>query len=163
MEPPVGVDQVGAGRRGREGFRDALQLLQRRHGPHFDVRSPLTVPRSLQGRPVVLQAGWSGHGRDFAARWAELVFTGDPGIEVARGHYAEQKARIAEFGRDPASVRICPMAYPLRSLRPPRIVVRRSSLRQRRPECPAAAGHARMPLAYFRGRFGRLSVHGIDA
>ena len=45
---------------------------------------PLTVPRSPQGRPVLLQAGSSGRGRDFAARWAELIFTGDPGIDVAR-------------------------------------------------------------------------------
>ncbi|MER5915165.1 LLM class flavin-dependent oxidoreductase [Streptomyces sp. NPDC001982] len=81
------------------------------HGAHFDVRGPLTVPRSPQGHPVLLQAGSSGRGRDFAARWAELIFTGDPGIEVARNHYAEQKARIAEFGRDPGAVKICPMAY----------------------------------------------------
>ena len=81
------------------------------HGTHFDVRGPLTVPRSPQGRPVVLQAGSSGRGRDFAARWAELIFTGDPNIDIARNHYADQKKRIAEFGRDPDAVKICPMAY----------------------------------------------------
>jgi FMN-dependent oxidoreductase (nitrilotriacetate monooxygenase family) len=47
-------------------------------GKWFSVRGPLTVPRSSQGRPVLLQAGSSGRGRDFAARWAELVFSGDP-------------------------------------------------------------------------------------
>jgi FMN-dependent oxidoreductase (nitrilotriacetate monooxygenase family) len=81
------------------------------HSKHFDVRGPLTVPRSPQGRPVILQAGSSGRGRDFASRWAELIFTGDPGIEVARSHYADQKKRIADIGRDPGKVRICPMAY----------------------------------------------------
>lgn len=81
------------------------------HGEHFDVRGPLTVPRSPQGRPVILQAGSSGRGRDFASRWAELIFTGDPGIEVARNHYADQKKRIADIGRDADEVRICPMAY----------------------------------------------------
>ena len=70
-------------------------------GEWFEVRGPLTVPRSPQGRPVLLQAGSSGRGRDFAARWAELIFTGDPGIEVARAHYKDQKERIAELGRDP--------------------------------------------------------------
>ncbi|MCV7410690.1 monooxygenase [Mycobacterium florentinum] len=80
-------------------------------GQYFSVRGPLTVPRTPQGRPVIIQAGSSGRGREFASRWAELIFTGDPGIEVARSHYADQKERIAEAGRDPASVRICPMAY----------------------------------------------------
>src|SRR4029079_16701393 len=80
-------------------------------GEWFDVRGPLTVPRSPQGRPVLLQAGSSGRGRDFAARWAELIFTGDPGIEVARSHYKDQKQRSSDAGRDPAAVRICPMAY----------------------------------------------------
>ncbi|HUJ64744.1 MAG TPA: hypothetical protein VLX59_04335 [Acidimicrobiales bacterium] len=68
------------------------------------MRGPLTVPRVSQGRPVLLQAGSSGRGRDFAARWAELIFTGDPGIAVARSHYEDQKAQIAPLGRDPQSV-----------------------------------------------------------
>jgi FMN-dependent oxidoreductase (nitrilotriacetate monooxygenase family) len=80
-------------------------------GDWFKVRGPLTVPRTPQGRPVLLQAGSSGRGRDFAARWAELIFTGDPGIEVARSHYKDQKDRIAELGRDPETVKMCPMAY----------------------------------------------------
>jgi FMN-dependent oxidoreductase (nitrilotriacetate monooxygenase family) len=80
-------------------------------GDWFKVRGPLTVPRTPQGRPVLLQAGSSGRGRDFAARWAELIFTGDPGLEVARSHYKDQKDRIAELGRDPETVKMCPMAY----------------------------------------------------
>jgi FMN-dependent oxidoreductase (nitrilotriacetate monooxygenase family) len=80
-------------------------------GEYFDVRGPLTVPRSPQGRPVIIQAGSSGRGRDFASRWAELIFTGDPGVEIARDHYRDQKERIAAAGRDPDGVKICPMVY----------------------------------------------------
>ena len=80
-------------------------------GDYFRVRGPLTVPRSPQGRPVLLQAGSSGRGRDFAARWAELIFTGDPDIAIARSHYKDQKDRIAEGGRDPGGVKMCPMTY----------------------------------------------------
>lgn len=80
-------------------------------GDWFTVRGPLTVPRCPQGRPVLLQAGSSGRGREFAARWAELVFTGDPDIDIARSHYKDQKERVAEAGRDPASVKMLPMVY----------------------------------------------------
>ncbi|HYA69304.1 MAG TPA: LLM class flavin-dependent oxidoreductase [Acidimicrobiales bacterium] len=80
-------------------------------GTWYSVRGPLTVPRCPQGRPVLLQAGSSGRGRVFAARWAELIFTGDPDIDIARSHYKDQKERIAQGGRDPESVKMLPMAY----------------------------------------------------
>jgi FMN-dependent oxidoreductase (nitrilotriacetate monooxygenase family) len=80
-------------------------------GQWIQTRGPLTVPRCPQGRPVLLQAGSSGRGRDFAARWAELIFTGDPDVDIARSHYKDQKERIAERGRDADSVKMLPMAY----------------------------------------------------
>jgi FMN-dependent oxidoreductase (nitrilotriacetate monooxygenase family) len=80
-------------------------------GRYFSVRGPLTLPRSPQGRPVIIQAGSSGRGRDFASRWAELIFTGDPGLAIAIDHYRDQKERIGAAGRDPDRVKICPMAY----------------------------------------------------
>ena len=80
-------------------------------GKWYSVRGPLTVPRCPQGRPVLLQAGSSGRGRDFAAKWAELIFTGDPGLEVAKAHYADQKEKIGAGGRDPSTVKMLPMAY----------------------------------------------------
>jgi FMN-dependent oxidoreductase (nitrilotriacetate monooxygenase family) len=93
-------------------FADPAKVHELNHdGEWFRVRGPLTVPRSPQGRPVLLQAGSSGRGRDFAARWAELIFTGDPNVDVARSHYKDQKERIAEGGRDPAQVKMLPMAY----------------------------------------------------
>jgi alkanesulfonate monooxygenase SsuD/methylene tetrahydromethanopterin reductase-like flavin-dependent oxidoreductase (luciferase family) len=58
-----------------------------------------------------MQAGSSGRGREFAAKWAELIFTGDPGIDIARAHYKDQKEKIGEHGRDPDSIKMCPMAY----------------------------------------------------
>ncbi len=93
-------------------FADPDKVHELNHkGAWFSVRGPLTVPRSPQGRPVLLQAGSSGRGRDFAAKWAELIFTGDPGVDVARAHYKDQKERIALGGRDPFMVKMCPMAY----------------------------------------------------
>ena len=60
---------------------------------------------------MLLQAGSSGRGQEFAAQWAELIFTGDPGIDVARSHYKDQKESIALAGRDPDEVKMLPMAY----------------------------------------------------
>jgi FMN-dependent oxidoreductase (nitrilotriacetate monooxygenase family) len=93
-------------------FADPAKVHEINHkGEWFSVRGPLTVPRTPQGRPVILQAGSSGRGREFAAAWADMVFTGDPGLEVARQHYREQKAQIAAAGRNPDDVKILPMAY----------------------------------------------------
>ncbi|MDP9096703.1 MAG: NtaA/DmoA family FMN-dependent monooxygenase, partial [Pseudomonadota bacterium] len=80
-------------------------------GKFFKSRGPFTVPRSPQGHPVLIQAGQSGRGRQFAARWAELIFAIFPNLAVGRKQYAEMKAVIAAAGRDPASVSIAPAIY----------------------------------------------------
>jgi FMN-dependent oxidoreductase (nitrilotriacetate monooxygenase family) len=93
-------------------FADPSKVHELHHvGQYFSVRGPLTVPRPVQGRPPIIQAGSSGRGRDFAARWADLIFTAAPSLAAAKDHYADQRQRIAEMGRDPDSVRILPMAY----------------------------------------------------
>ncbi|MDT7606754.1 MAG: hypothetical protein QOG96_1257, partial [Pseudonocardiales bacterium] len=93
-------------------FADPEKVHEINHdGKWFKVRGPLTVPRTPQGHPVLLQAGSSGRGREFAAARADLIFTGDPGLEVAKQHYKDQKERIAAAGRDPEQVKILPMAY----------------------------------------------------
>jgi FMN-dependent oxidoreductase (nitrilotriacetate monooxygenase family) len=81
------------------------------HGKYFDVRGPLTVPRPPQGRPPIIQAGSSGRGREFAAKWADVIFTGAPTVAVAKEQYRDQKERVAAMGRDPERVRMLPMAY----------------------------------------------------
>jgi FMN-dependent oxidoreductase (nitrilotriacetate monooxygenase family) len=93
-------------------FADPSKVHELDHkGTWFRTRGPLTVPRGPQGRPVLLQAGSSGRGRDFAARWADVIFTGDPGLEVARSHYRDQKERIGAAGRDPGATKMLPMLY----------------------------------------------------
>jgi FMN-dependent oxidoreductase (nitrilotriacetate monooxygenase family) len=98
--------------RGSGEFADPAKVHEINHkGEYFSVRGPLTVPRTPQGRPVILQAGSSGRGRRFAGRWADMIFTADPGLPVAQQHYAEQKEQIAASGRDPDDVKLLPMAY----------------------------------------------------
>jgi len=77
-------------------------------GPHFSVEGPLQVPRSPQGRPLLVQAGSSPQGRNFAARYAEAIFTVQTVREEAIAYYADVKARIRRYGRDPDKVAILP-------------------------------------------------------
>ena len=77
-------------------------------GAFFRTRGPLTVPRSAQGHPVLLQAGSSGRGKTFAARWAELVFAGYPNLDAGRKQYLSLRAAAEAAGRDPNSIKIAP-------------------------------------------------------
>jgi FMN-dependent oxidoreductase (nitrilotriacetate monooxygenase family) len=90
-------------------FADPQKVHRLDHeGRFFKSRGPLSVPRSPQGHPVILQAGQSGRGLAFAARWAELIFAKYPSLDNGRTQYKILKNSIASAGRDPASVRIAP-------------------------------------------------------
>jgi FMN-dependent oxidoreductase (nitrilotriacetate monooxygenase family) len=80
-------------------------------GKHFRSRGPFTVPRSRQGHPVIIQAGQSGRGRRFAARWAELVFVNYHNLTSAKEDYASFKQQVAETGRDPDKVFVSAGVY----------------------------------------------------
>jgi FMN-dependent oxidoreductase (nitrilotriacetate monooxygenase family) len=77
-------------------------------GKWIKTRGPLTVPRSPQGRPVIMQAGSSPRGRDFAARWGELVFTLQHSKEDMQAFYQDLKARVVAQGRGPEDCVILP-------------------------------------------------------
>lgn len=82
-------------------------------GDRFRVQGPLSVPRPPQGYPVIIQAGASESGRDFAARWADVIFCSHESLESAITFYADVKARAAAHGRDPGQVKILPAATPV--------------------------------------------------
>ena len=82
-------------------------------GEHFSVRGPLTVGRSAQGRPVVVQAGSSGPGIALAAAYAEAVFTAQRTLAEGRSFYRELKAATAGAGRDPDHVLVLPGLVPI--------------------------------------------------
>ncbi len=82
-------------------------------GPFVSTRGPLNVPRSPKGRPLLAQAGASEAGRDFAARYADLVFTVQSSLPEAKEFYTDMKARAARLGRSPESVRIYPGIVPI--------------------------------------------------
>ncbi|KSW27684.1 MULTISPECIES: LLM class flavin-dependent oxidoreductase [unclassified Pseudomonas] len=93
-------------------YYDPAKLHQLDHqGEHFQVRGPLNVARSPQGRPVVVQAGSSETGRELAAQTAEVVFTAQTSLAAARDFYADLKGRMARHGRRPDELKVMPGVY----------------------------------------------------
>jgi FMN-dependent oxidoreductase (nitrilotriacetate monooxygenase family) len=92
---------------GRFADPDKVRALQH-EGRHFRSRGPFPVPRSAQGHTLLMQAGQSGRGRGFAARWAELVFSLYPNIQAGKPLYTDFKESLASAGRDPAQVKVVP-------------------------------------------------------
>jgi FMN-dependent oxidoreductase (nitrilotriacetate monooxygenase family) len=72
------------------------------------TRGPLPTPRSPQGRPVIMQAGSSERGRQFAARWAEVIFTLQHTKPTMQTFYNDIKGRMEKLGRPPEECVITP-------------------------------------------------------
>ncbi|WJM15826.1 NtaA/DmoA family FMN-dependent monooxygenase [Microbacterium arborescens] len=89
---------------------EALPRRIRHSGPQFDVDALFDVPRSPQGRPVIVQAGDSADGRDFGAEHAEVIFSLHQDFDAARVFYDDVKGRLAAWGRDEGSLKILPAA-----------------------------------------------------
>jgi FMN-dependent oxidoreductase (nitrilotriacetate monooxygenase family) len=91
-------------------FADPSKVHPLEHrGDWFASRGPFTVPRSPQGYPVVIQAGQSGRGRAFAARWSELVFALHPDLQLAKKFYQLFKTQAQLLGRESTLIKICPL------------------------------------------------------
>lgn len=94
-------------------FDPARRHVLRHKGEHFSVHGPLSVPRTPQGRPVVVQAGSSEAGKELAARSGEAVFTAQQTPEDAVAFYADLKGRMARYGRSPDDLKILPGVFPV--------------------------------------------------
>ncbi|GLZ06523.1 nitrilotriacetate monooxygenase component A [Actinomadura sp. NBRC 104412] len=77
-------------------------------GPQFDIAGRFNVPRGPQGHPVIIQAGDSAEGREFAARDADVIFSRHGTLEDGRAFYRDVKSRMAKYGRDPSELKIMP-------------------------------------------------------
>ena len=90
-------------------FGDASKVRYANYeGKYVKTRGPLSLPRSPQGRPVLMQAGASSRGREFAARWAEVIFCGATGVAACVEFYADIKSRMKAHDRTPEQCKILP-------------------------------------------------------
>ncbi|MBR0654870.1 NtaA/DmoA family FMN-dependent monooxygenase [Plastoroseomonas arctica] len=102
-------------------------------GQYFKVRGPLSAPRSPQGRPVLCQAGGSPRGQVFAAKWADTIIASLETVADMKAFRQKVHAQARSTGRDPASIKILFLAYPI-------IDVSMETARQRRDTEIADAG-----------------------
>jgi alkanesulfonate monooxygenase len=75
-------------------------------GEFFSVRGGMNIARSPQGQPVIIQAGASEAGKEFAAETAEVIFGTGTSIHSAREFYNDLKGRLPKFGRSADSLKI---------------------------------------------------------
>ncbi|KAB8195952.1 NtaA/DmoA family FMN-dependent monooxygenase [Nonomuraea phyllanthi] len=82
-------------------------------GEHFAVSGPLNTSRPPQGHPLLVQAGSSEDGKEFAARHAEAVFTAQQTLREGQEFYADLKRRLASYGRRQEDLLVLPGISPI--------------------------------------------------
>jgi len=128
-------------------FADPSKIHAIRHeGEHFSVAGPLQIPRSPQGRPLLVQAGSSEQGRELAARYAEAIFSVQQDINEAKSYYADVKQRAARLGRDADQISILPGLFVI-------VAATEAEALRRRKQLDELAGEHTM-LARFAGQLG---------
>ncbi|MFD1936326.1 NtaA/DmoA family FMN-dependent monooxygenase [Nonomuraea mangrovi] len=94
----------------RHAVRPGAIGTVRHSGRHFTVEGRFTLPRSPQGRPVIIQAGDSDSGREFAAETADVIFSRHGSLTDGKAFYTDVKRRLQRYGREPDELKIMPAA-----------------------------------------------------
>lgn len=87
--------------------KDKLHTLNHK-GKHFQVRGPLNIAASPQGRPVIAQAGGSEPGMELAAKTAEIVFSLASNLQRNKAFAQNVKGRMAKYGRSANDLKMMP-------------------------------------------------------
>jgi FMN-dependent oxidoreductase (nitrilotriacetate monooxygenase family) len=82
-------------------------------GRWYSSRGPLNSGPCVQGRPVIAQAGGSPRGRQFASRHADTIVAGAKGVGAMRAYRTDVRARRAEQGLDPDTVKVLFLVSPI--------------------------------------------------
>jgi FMN-dependent oxidoreductase (nitrilotriacetate monooxygenase family) len=136
-------------------FFDAGKLHVLAHeGKHFKVRGPLSVARTPQGRPILVQAGASEQGLNIAAANADVVYAAHQDIAAATAYYADLKGRVAAQGRSPDHLLIMPGVTPF--------VGRTRQEARDKFDLLNALVDPVLGLSYLYGQMGDLSGYPVD-
>ena len=71
------------------------------------------APASPQGQPVLIQAGMSPQGLEFASSYGEAIFAGFKDVEGGRKFRSNLRAMVKAKGRKPDAVKVLPGFMPL--------------------------------------------------
>ncbi|WP_338893620.1 LLM class flavin-dependent oxidoreductase [Rhodococcus sovatensis] len=82
-------------------------------GEHFQVKGPMTLPRSPQGQLPLAQAGSSPTGMKLGARVADMVFTTQHHLAAATEFAESMRALAVAAGRAPDAVKVLPGITPI--------------------------------------------------
>ncbi|MCY1139320.1 NtaA/DmoA family FMN-dependent monooxygenase [Actinoplanes sp. Pm04-4] len=104
------ADAIAADKANGVFLRDPHAGEFRHTDQHFDIAGRFNVPRSPQGRPVILQAGDSDAGREFAAATADAIFSRHGTLQEGQKFYADVKGRLATYGRERDELLVLPAA-----------------------------------------------------
>lgn len=92
--------------RRRRVYTDPSKVRYINHvGEHYKVAGPHLCEPSLQRTPVLYQATGSPAGCEFAARHAEVVFTGGVNAQAVRKNIEDIRSRARARGRDPGGIK----------------------------------------------------------
>lgn len=81
-------------------YADPTKVRQIEHsGQYLSAKGLYSLPPGPQRSPLILQAGTSGAGMDFAASYAEMVFIGGGDTDKIRDQIAAIRARLEANGR----------------------------------------------------------------
>jgi len=95
-------------------FADAGKIHPIDHrGRFFSVQGASQLPRPPQGWPVLVQAGGSPAGIEFAAMISEAIFAAQSKLDEARAFRAAVQERMPKYGRSPDAVKVLPGLSPI--------------------------------------------------
>lgn len=95
-------------------FIDATKLKTVDYqGQWYSSKGPLNVPRPPQGYPVLIQAGSSEPGQQFAASFGEVIFTAQQSLASAQHFYESLKSKLSGYGRSRNNLKIMPGLSPI--------------------------------------------------
>jgi len=75
-------------------------------GRFFSSRGPLNTARPAQGHPVLVQAGNSPQGQDFASKHMDIVLCAVSTAAEMKAYRASLRAKVAAAGRDPDGCKV---------------------------------------------------------